>query len=56
MAVTKRCIRCHKKVRPDGTCSNPECVLYVPEENTETTSKSSTDEETTAKTSKKKSK
>ncbi len=41
MAVTKRCIRCHKKVRPDGTCQNPECVLYVPEENTETTSESS---------------
>ena len=41
MAVTKRCIRCHKKVRPDGTCSNPECVLYVPEESTETTSESS---------------
>lgn len=40
MAVTKRCIRCHKKVRPDGTCSNPECVLYVPEEDTETTSES----------------
>ncbi len=39
MAVTKRCIRCHKKVRPDGTCQNPECVLYVPEENTENTVK-----------------
>ncbi len=41
MAVTKRCIRCHKKVRPDGTCQNPEFVLYVPEANTETTSESS---------------
>ena len=39
MAVTKRCIRCHKKVRPDGTCQNPECVLYVPEEDTENTVK-----------------
>lgn len=56
MAVRKRCIRCRKYVRDDGTCQNPNCVLYVPEENTETTSESSTDEETTAKTSKKKSK
>lgn len=39
--VTKRCIRCHRKVRPDGTCSNPECVLYVPEENENTNAKSS---------------
>lgn len=31
MAVTKRCIRCNKKVRvPEGTCQNPKCVLYVP--------------------------
>ena len=37
MAVTKRCIRCHKPVRPDGTCQNEKCVLYVPEENEETT-------------------
>ncbi len=33
MAITKRCIRCRKKVREDGTCQNPNCVLYVPEEN-----------------------
>lgn len=31
MAITKRCIRCRKKVREDGTCQNPNCVLYVPE-------------------------
>ena len=41
MAVTKRCIRCHKKVRPDGTCSNSECVLYVPEENENNNAESS---------------
>lgn len=36
MAVTKRCIRCHKPVRPDGTCQYEKCVLYVPEENEKT--------------------
>ena len=29
--VRKRCIRCRKYVRDDGTCQNPNCVLYVPE-------------------------
>jgi hypothetical protein len=31
MAITKRCIRCRKPTRPDGTCQNPDCVRYVPE-------------------------
>ena len=31
MAIVKRCIRCRKPLRPDGTCQNPECVRYVPE-------------------------
>ena len=31
MAVKKRCIRCRKYVRDDGTCQNESCVLYVPE-------------------------
>ena len=31
--VTKRCIRCRKPLREDGTCQNPKCVRYVPEEN-----------------------
>ena len=31
MAVKKRCIRCLKVLRADGTCQNPKCVLYVPE-------------------------
>ena len=38
MAITKRCIRCRKKVRADGTCQNPNCVLYVPEPTEETPS------------------
>ena len=31
MAIKKRCIRCLKVVREDGTCQNPKCVKYVPE-------------------------
>lgn len=31
MAIVKRCIRCRKPLRPDGTCQNPNCVRYVPE-------------------------
>lgn len=36
--VTKRCIRCRKPLRSDGTCQNPKCVRYKPEpeENKET--------------------
>lgn len=37
MAITKRCIRCRKPERNDGTaeqpkwvCNNPQCVRYVP--------------------------
>ena len=29
MAVKKRCIRCRKVLREDGTCQNEECVLHV---------------------------
>lgn len=32
--VKKRCIYCRKVVRADGSCQNPKCVLYVPEEPT----------------------
>ena len=35
MAVKKRCGFCHKVLRPDGTCSNPDCPRYVPEETPE---------------------
>ena len=31
MAIVKRCIRCRKPLRTDGTCQNPNCVRYVPE-------------------------
>lgn len=36
MAIKKRCIYCRKVVRPDGTCQNKDCVLYVPEKTEET--------------------
>ena len=29
--VNKRCIRCRKPLREDGTGQNPNCVRYVPE-------------------------
>ena len=32
MAVKKRCIFCRKHLRLDGTCQNPECPRYTPEE------------------------
>jgi hypothetical protein len=32
MAVAKRCNFCLKKLRADGTCQNPNCPRYVPEE------------------------
>ena len=38
MAIKKRCLRCLKPMRNDGTadaprwvCNNPKCVRYVPE-------------------------
>ena len=36
--VTKRCVRCRKPLREDGTCQNPDCVKYTSpnEEKTET--------------------
>ena len=29
--ITKRCIRCRKPLRENGTCQNPKCVRYVPD-------------------------
>lgn len=29
--ITKRCIRCRKPLRVDGTCQNPKCVRYKPD-------------------------
>lgn len=37
MAIKKRCIRCLKVVREDGTCQNPNCVRYVPDKPIEET-------------------
>ena len=34
MPVKKRCNFCRKYLRPDGTCQNPSCPRYVPEEPT----------------------
>lgn len=34
--VKKRCPRCRKVIRPDGTCQNKNCCLYVPEKTEET--------------------
>ncbi len=56
MAVRKRCIRCRKYVRDDGTCQNPNCVLYVPEVTEENDTETSTDTETKTTKSTKKSK
>ena len=28
--IKKRCIRCRKELRSDGTCQNKSCVRYVP--------------------------
>jgi hypothetical protein len=30
--VKKRCNFCRKYLREDGTCANPDCPRYVPEE------------------------
>ena len=43
--ITKRCIRCRKPLRADGTCQNQKCVRYKPEETqdkTETTANDGT--------------
>lgn len=31
MAIKKRCIRCMKVLREDGTCQNPKCSRYTEE-------------------------
>lgn len=33
--ITKRCIRCLKPLRENGTCQNPKCVRYKPDTETE---------------------
>ena len=44
--ITKRCIRCRKPLREDGTCQNPKCVRYVPEEEKNDGAKDNTETET----------
>ena len=41
--VIKRCIRCRKPLREDGTCQNPKCVRYTePKEKEESTPQETT--------------
>lgn len=54
--ITKRCIRCRKPLRADGTCQNPKCVRYKLEESETTTDGEKTAEDSTAGTSKESSK
>lgn len=42
--VKKRCIRCRKELREDGTCQNPNCVRYVPEPEPEDEKKDKNDD------------
>lgn len=37
MAIKKRCIRCMKPLREDGTCQNPKCSRYTEEKKEEET-------------------
>lgn len=39
MEITRRCIRCRKPLRADGTCGNAECVRFTPPADKQTTSK-----------------
>ncbi len=45
MAIKKRCIRCMKVLREDGTCQNPKCSRYTEEKQEEAT-KDTTEEST----------
>lgn len=36
LKIKKRCIRCLKVLRDDGTCSNPACSRYTPEKTEDT--------------------
>ena len=39
LKIKKRCIRCLKVLRDDGTCPNVKCVRYKPESTTTTKDK-----------------
>lgn len=36
LKIKKRCIRCLKVLRDDGTCQNPACSRYTPEKTEDT--------------------
>ena len=46
----KRCFRCLQYLRDDGTCQNPKCVRYTPEESTTTAGSEKTAEDSAAGT------
>ena len=35
LKIKRRCTRCLTVLREDGTCQNPKCIRYVPDEETE---------------------
>lgn len=41
--ITKRCIRCLKPLRENGTCQNVKCVRYKPEPEPEQDKKDETE-------------
>ena len=47
--ITKRCIRCRKPLRSDGTCQNVKCVRYKPEETQDKTETAAGGTATTSK-------
>ena len=47
MAIKRRCIRCMKVLRKDGTCQNPKCSRYKAE-STDTASNTDKDADSKA--------
>ena len=45
MAIKYRCFRCMKVLRADGTCQNPKCIRYVPDEEKADTAKPESESE-----------
>ena len=46
----KRCSRCLQYLRDNGTCQNPKCVRYTPEDSTTTADSEKTAKDSTAGT------
>lgn len=53
--LKKRCIRCYHVLREDGTCQNPDCVRYMPEDNVDTKDSTTSAESGAATTTEEKS-